>query len=77
MDRVAHLGFEVRVELISAEGEANYVQTTRSKADELGLPTARSCGSARPRIPFSPPKPPEASPPPWRVIAATRRPAVR
>jgi sulfate transport system ATP-binding protein len=37
VDRVAHLGFEVRVELVSAEGAPTYVQTTRSKADELGL----------------------------------------
>src|SRR5215217_5428549 len=37
IDRVLHLGFEVRVELTVADGEKTWVQTTRAEADELKL----------------------------------------
>ena len=37
IDRVVHLGFEVRVELTLAEGERIWVQTTRDRAQELEL----------------------------------------
>ena len=37
IDRVIHLGFEVRVELTLDEGEQTWVQTTRGQADELEL----------------------------------------
>jgi sulfate transport system ATP-binding protein len=37
IDRVVHLGFEVRVELTLAEGERIWVQTTRDRALELEL----------------------------------------
>lgn len=37
IDRVVHLGFEVRVELTLGEGDRIWVQTTRDKAQELEL----------------------------------------
>jgi sulfate/thiosulfate transport system ATP-binding protein len=37
IDRILHLGFEVRVELSLGEGESTWVQTTRSQAEELEL----------------------------------------
>jgi sulfate transport system ATP-binding protein len=37
IDRVIHLGFEVRVELTLADGESIWAQTTRDRADELEL----------------------------------------
>jgi sulfate transport system ATP-binding protein len=37
IDRIAHLGFEVRVELTLTGGEHFAVQLTREQADELGL----------------------------------------
>jgi sulfate/thiosulfate transport system ATP-binding protein len=37
IDRVAHLGFEVRVDLTLHDGRHVWVQTTRSRADELEL----------------------------------------
>jgi sulfate/thiosulfate transport system ATP-binding protein len=37
IDRVAHLGFEVRVEFTLADGRNVWVQTTRTHADELEL----------------------------------------
>ncbi|MGZ5332850.1 MAG: sulfate/molybdate ABC transporter ATP-binding protein [Solirubrobacterales bacterium] len=37
IDRIVHLGFEVRVELTLADGEHFAVQLTREQADELGL----------------------------------------
>jgi sulfate transport system ATP-binding protein len=37
IDRVIHLGFEVRVELTLAGGESIWAQTTRDEADELEL----------------------------------------
>jgi sulfate transport system ATP-binding protein len=37
IDRILHLGFEVRVELSLGEGETTWVQTTRSRAEELEL----------------------------------------
>src|SRR3712207_2520195 len=37
IDRVLHLGFEVRVELTLADGEAMWAQTTRDRSDELEL----------------------------------------
>jgi sulfate transport system ATP-binding protein len=35
--RVSHLGFEVRVELLPADGEPVFAQLTRTEADELDL----------------------------------------
>jgi sulfate/thiosulfate transport system ATP-binding protein len=37
IDRIVHLGFEVRVELSLGEGDATWVQTTRARAEELEL----------------------------------------
>ena len=37
IDRVVHLGFEVRVELTLGDGEKTWVQTTRGRAQELEL----------------------------------------
>ena len=37
VDRVAHLGFEVRAELVAAGGEPLSAQLTRAEADELEL----------------------------------------
>ncbi len=37
IDRVLHLGFEVRVELTLTEGESTWVQTTRERVEELEL----------------------------------------
>jgi sulfate transport system ATP-binding protein len=37
IDHVLHLGFEVRVELTPAEGEPTWVQTTRTRAEQLEL----------------------------------------
>src|ERR671924_413975 len=37
IDRVTHLGFEVRVELSLGDGETTWAQTTRTQAEELEL----------------------------------------
>ncbi|MET0972981.1 MAG: TOBE-like domain-containing protein, partial [Thermoleophilaceae bacterium] len=37
IDRILHLGFEVRVELTLGDGEKTWVQTTRANAQELEL----------------------------------------
>ena len=37
VDRIVHLGFEVRVELSLGDGDSTWVQTTRGKAEELEL----------------------------------------
>jgi sulfate/thiosulfate transport system ATP-binding protein len=37
VDRIIHLGFEVRVELSLGDGDSTWVQTTRSRAEELEL----------------------------------------
>ena len=37
IDRILHLGFEVRVELSLGDGESTWVQTTRGRAEELEL----------------------------------------
>jgi sulfate/thiosulfate transport system ATP-binding protein len=37
IDRVLHLGFEVRVELTLGDGETTWVQTTRGRVEELEL----------------------------------------
>jgi sulfate/thiosulfate transport system ATP-binding protein len=37
IDRIVHLGFEVRVELTLGDGEKTWVQTTRANAQELEL----------------------------------------
>jgi sulfate/thiosulfate transport system ATP-binding protein len=37
IDRVLHLGFEVRVELTLGDGEKTWVQTTKAQAEELEL----------------------------------------
>ena len=37
IDRVLHLGFEVRVELTLTEGESTWVQTTKGRVEELEL----------------------------------------
>ena len=41
IDRVVYLGFEVRVELTLGEGEQIWVQTTRTRAEELELETGQ------------------------------------
>jgi sulfate transport system ATP-binding protein len=53
--RLAHLGFEVRVELVLGSGEEISVQLTRGEAQELELVTGdivyvRSTGAAAPVI---------------------------
>ena len=37
IDRIVHLGFEVRVELTLGDGEQTWVQTTKAQSDELEL----------------------------------------
>ena len=37
IDRIVHLGFEVRVELSLGDGESTWVQATRAKVEELEL----------------------------------------
>ena len=37
VDRIVHLGFEVRVELVRADGETLWAQITRDRCEELGL----------------------------------------
>ena len=37
VERIVHLGFEVRVELLAADGERLSVQLTRDEATELEL----------------------------------------
>lgn len=37
IDRIVHLGFEVRVELSLGDGEKTWVQTTKAHAEELEL----------------------------------------
>ena len=37
IDRIVHLGFEVRVELTLGDGEKTWVQTTKAEAEELEL----------------------------------------
>jgi sulfate transport system ATP-binding protein len=37
IDRIVHLGFEVRVELSLGEGDSTWVQVTRAQAEELEL----------------------------------------
>jgi sulfate/thiosulfate transport system ATP-binding protein len=37
IDRIVHLGFEVRVELSLGDGDRTWVQTTKAQADELEL----------------------------------------
>jgi sulfate transport system ATP-binding protein len=37
IERIVHLGFEVRVELLLASGERVWAQTTRDRAAELDL----------------------------------------
>jgi sulfate transport system ATP-binding protein len=37
IERIVHLGFEVRVELTPAEGEPLWAQTTKAQAEELEL----------------------------------------
>jgi sulfate transport system ATP-binding protein len=37
VDRIVHLGFEVRVELSLGDGDSTWVQTTRGRAEELEL----------------------------------------
>ena len=37
IERVSHLGFELRVELRLADGRETWVQTTRERGDELEL----------------------------------------
>ena len=37
IDRIVHLGFEVRVELSLGDGESTWAQTTRTRAEELEL----------------------------------------
>ena len=37
IDRIVHLGFEVRVELSLGDGESTWAQTTRTQVEELEL----------------------------------------
>jgi sulfate/thiosulfate transport system ATP-binding protein len=37
IDRIVHLGFEVRVELSLGDGDSTWVQTTRTRVEELEL----------------------------------------
>jgi sulfate transport system ATP-binding protein len=37
IDRIVHLGFEVRVELSLGDGESTWLQTTRGRVEELEL----------------------------------------
>jgi len=37
IDRIVHLGFEVRVELSLGDGESTWVQTTRGQLEQLEL----------------------------------------
>jgi len=37
IDRIVHLGFEVRVELSLGDGESTWAQTTRTRVEELEL----------------------------------------
>ena len=37
VDRIVHLGFEVRVELVRGDGEKLWAQVTRDRCEELGL----------------------------------------
>jgi sulfate transport system ATP-binding protein len=37
VERLVHLGFEVRVELVRGDGERMTAQLTREEADALGL----------------------------------------
>jgi sulfate transport system ATP-binding protein len=37
VDRIVHLGFEVRVELSLGDGDSTWVQTTRARIEELEL----------------------------------------
>jgi len=37
IDRIVHLGFEVRVELTLGDGQKTWVQTTKAEAEELEL----------------------------------------
>ena len=37
IERIVHLGFEVRVELSLGDGERTWVQTTKAQAEELEL----------------------------------------
>ena len=41
IDRIIHLGFEVRVELTLGDGEQTWVQTTKGQAQELELTDGR------------------------------------
>jgi sulfate/thiosulfate transport system ATP-binding protein len=62
IDRVVHLGFEVRVELSLGEGDSTWVQTTRARAEELELAEGQIVWLR-----------PEVDP----VSVSTRRPALR
>jgi sulfate transport system ATP-binding protein len=37
IERIVHLGFEVRVELTLGDGEKTWVQTTKAQSEELEL----------------------------------------
>jgi sulfate transport system ATP-binding protein len=41
IERIIHLGFEVRVELVRDDGERLSVQVTRSEAERLELETGQ------------------------------------
>jgi sulfate transport system ATP-binding protein len=40
VERITHLGFEVRIDLLLDSGETTWVQLSRGAADELGLETS-------------------------------------
>jgi sulfate transport system ATP-binding protein len=37
IDRIVHIGFEVRIELSLGDGDSTWVQITRTRAEELEL----------------------------------------
>jgi sulfate transport system ATP-binding protein len=46
VDRITHLGFEVRIDLLLDSGESTWVQLSRGAADELGLEVGDLVGVA-------------------------------
>lgn len=56
IQRIVHLGFEVRVELTLGDGQKTWVQTTKAQADELEL-TEGEIVWLRPNAPSGAPVP--------------------
>jgi sulfate transport system ATP-binding protein len=68
VERLVHLGFEVRVELAERDGRRMWAQVTRDEADELGLERGAEVHvrTTRERV-FSEPLPPVSDPEPVRA----------